>query len=109
MIGENSLIPNMPRLETGDDAALIFGRLEFALPCARAAIILHLVGDDRERLQVRLANDRRDQSAGNRHGDADIGMLVPQHGVFGQVTLAFGTLTNARAKALTIMSLTEIL
>ena len=63
-------------------AALVFLRLE--LPRARArGEILHLVGDDRERLALGLAHDRRDQPARHRHRDTDIGMLVLEHSAFG--------------------------
>src|SRR5262249_6689432 len=56
-------------------AALIFLRCQLAGTRAGGKV-LHLVGNDGERFLLGMAQDRRDQSARYRHGDADVGMLV---------------------------------
>ena len=75
--------------EVGDrgGAALIFLRLEFARPGSRREI-LHLARNRRQRFGLGLADNRRNQSARHRHGDADVGMLVFHHAAFGPAHIA---------------------
>ena len=70
-------------------AALIFLGLQLARPRARREI-LHLGRDRRQRFGLGVADDRRDQAAGHRHRDADIGMLVLEHAAFGPAHIAVG-------------------
>ena len=98
--------------EIGDRgrAALVFLGLELARPGAG--------GEDpssRREIAVSdfglgLADDRRDQAAGDRDRDADVGVLVLEHaGLRSRSTLASGTFISASAIALMTKSLTESL
>ena len=82
MTAEKSLMPNMPRLETAVVPPWYSSGFSFLVPGPRGHV-LHLVGDHRQRLVVGMADDRRDQPAGDRDGDADIGMFVLHHRGFG--------------------------
>jgi hypothetical protein len=72
----------MPRLETAVVPPWYSCGLSLR-PAGAGGEVLHLVGDGRQRLGLGLADDRRDQPAGDRHRDADVGVLVLEHAALG--------------------------
>src|SRR5665647_1211494 len=76
-----SLMPYMPRLEIAVEPP--WYSCGFRWRVRAGGVVLHRVGNRRERLALGLAHDRRDQPARDRHRDADVGMLVVQHAGFG--------------------------
>ena len=101
-------MPNMPRLETAERAALILLGLELLLRGAPARSFTSLLIST-SALGLGLADDRRDQAAVDRHGDADIGVLVRRIAVSVQETLTSGLRSSAIADAFMMKSLTDSL
>ena len=78
----NSRTPCMPRFEIADEPPWYSAGLQLFLPRARRKVF-HFGRDRGQRFGLGIANDRREQSAVERHGNADIGMVETQNAVAG--------------------------
>ena len=86
--GEASM-PNMPRLEMLNVPSLISSGAQL-LRLGLAGELAHLLGDGDDALLVGLANDRGDQTIGDRDGDRDIDAPVDEERFGGEARVALG-------------------
>ena len=110
MIEVKFLIPNMPRLETEKPPPSYSLRLELLVLGARWPAIFTSLEICDQALGLRLEDDRRDQAEIERHGDADIGMLVAEDARYRSSWHSRpGCFISAMADAFTTKSLTDSL
>ncbi len=83
------LDPVHAHIAQGRGAALIFGRLQFALLGA-AREVVHFGRDFRQALLVRAGDDRGDQPARDADRDRNVGAAIFDQRVAGEADVAFG-------------------